>query len=289
MVRESLVEGAVTFLRDPSVASAPLESRIAFLKSKNLTQEEIDASLARVGSQPSSTAAAPPPGYPLPQYGYWEQAPPMRRDWRDWFIMATVVGGMGATAYWAAKRYIYPLIAPPTPPQLEQDKAHVDEAFNKTFALLDQLAKDTQELKDAEKARTDRLDSALAEVENVVSRMKEAHEAREAEAKRMARDVADIKDSIPNAIEKDKKITDTKIQELTDEMKSLKLLIQARMQQPSKPDEQQQKQANGTSDTGIETPLGSAGRSMVGGRVSIPAWQLAAKKKAEEPEGEAKS
>ncbi|KAI7077095.1 hypothetical protein KC319_g21597, partial [Hortaea werneckii] len=47
--REELIQGAVTFLQDPSVASAPYEQKLSFLRSKNLTQDEIDASLARVG------------------------------------------------------------------------------------------------------------------------------------------------------------------------------------------------------------------------------------------------
>ncbi|KAI6868497.1 hypothetical protein KC334_g19345, partial [Hortaea werneckii] len=43
--REELIQGAVTFLQDPSVASAPYEQKLNFLRSKNLTQDEIDASL----------------------------------------------------------------------------------------------------------------------------------------------------------------------------------------------------------------------------------------------------
>lgn len=118
MVREDLVTSAVDFLRDPSVAAAPLQKRVDFLKAKNLTQEEIDVSLARAGEAPSGAAAQaplpqnyayrqPPPqqyGYPPPQ-GYWQQPPPEppRRDWRDYFIMATVMGGVGYGMYFVAK------------------------------------------------------------------------------------------------------------------------------------------------------------------------------------------
>ncbi|KAK0258177.1 hypothetical protein B0A54_00241 [Friedmanniomyces endolithicus] len=186
MVREELIDGAITFLQDTSVASAPVEQKIAFLRSKNLTQEEIDASLARVGQPPQTSqnqAAYSPQQQPQyrqqqsPQYNqnngypqqqpYWPQPLPEspRRDWRDYFIMATLLGGVGYGLYWTAQRYITPLIAPPTPPQLEQDKSHIDASFDKAFALLDQLATDTQELKDSEKARTERLDQALSEVE----------------------------------------------------------------------------------------------------------------------------
>lgn len=79
-------------LQDPSVANAPVENRIAFLQSKNLTQEEIDVSLARAaedaghpspapqGAPPSNHAYRPqgsPPAYGnYPPPGYWQQPPP---------------------------------------------------------------------------------------------------------------------------------------------------------------------------------------------------------------------
>ena len=63
-------------LQDPGVSSSPLEKRIGFLQSKNLTQEEIDTALARAGEgssafSPSSTASSPTPG--SPNYGYPNQ------------------------------------------------------------------------------------------------------------------------------------------------------------------------------------------------------------------------
>lgn len=114
----------ITVLQDPSVAASPVENRIAFLKAKNLTEEEVQASLARAAGDgaPAHQAAAaaaypssqaPPPGalipgqQPPPAYygGYppygWQPPPPEvpRRDWRDWFIMATVVGGVSYGLY----------------------------------------------------------------------------------------------------------------------------------------------------------------------------------------------
>lgn len=77
------------------MASSPIEKRVAFLQSKNLTQEEIDLALSRAGEDTSAAAPAvastqgyqrptqnsvyrpppPPPGYGYPPYGQW-QAPP---------------------------------------------------------------------------------------------------------------------------------------------------------------------------------------------------------------------
>lgn len=131
--------------------------------------------------------------------------------------------------YWTAKRYILPLIAPPTPPQLEQDKAGIDASFDKAFALLDQLATDTADLKSAEAARKERLDTALGEVESVIARMKSANDEREIEAKRIAREIQELRDLVPKALEKEKGVTEGRLQDLVGEVKSLKVLVGNRM------------------------------------------------------------
>lgn len=312
MVREDLIEGAVSFLQDPSVASAPVEQRVAFLRSKNLTQEEIDASLARVGQATPSQAVSTtsyqyrPPQNAYQQPPYWAQAPPQapRRDWRDYFIMATVMGGVGYGLYWTAKRYVYPLIAPPTPPQLEQDKASIDSSFEKAFALLDQLATDTSELKGAEKTRSERLDTALSQVESVIAKMKEANEQRELEMKRAAREMLDIRDQIPHAIEKERENTEAKLKEIITEMKSLKTLVANRMSagNPLPPPKPSVENAASTAPVANGTPAETNGtvdeqeksastlpprspfssRAIGGKSPAIPAWQLAAKKRSEE-------
>lgn len=57
-------------LQDPSVIGSSLEKRIAFLQSKNLTQDEIDAALARAGDASSQSTTAPSPSQ---SYGYPNQ------------------------------------------------------------------------------------------------------------------------------------------------------------------------------------------------------------------------
>lgn len=230
--------------------------------------------------------------------------------------MATVVGGVGYAAYWTAKRYITPLIAPPTTPQLEQDKASIDASFDKAFTLLEQLATDTSELKDSERQRKERMDAALAEVESVIGKMKEANESRELEAKRMARELEDIKEQIPLAIQREKDTTDNRLKDLAGEMKSLKTLVGNRMGSGAAPlrtaaafgssgaaggvngtssPPVQSGDANGTSVEEAEKPAAAvperaastgpfASRTM--GKAQIPSWQLAAKKKADDAKTE---
>ncbi|POS76561.1 peroxin 14 [Diaporthe helianthi] len=248
-IREDLVASAAQFLQDPSVAASPVENRVAFLKAKNLTEEEVHAALARAGPEqgPVTSYSAPPPpsvapgqqpayygGYP--PYG-WQQPPPAvpKRDWRDWFIMATVVGGVGYGLYALGKRYVYPLVAPPTPERLESDKKSIDEQFEKAFVLVEQLSKDTEELKAAEEERNEKLNNALFELETVISDLKSANRRREDEAQRVRDDVHGLKDSVPKALDAQKSLTDTRLQEINSELKSLKTIVSQRMtsQQPS--------------------------------------------------------
>lgn len=253
-IREDLVASAAKFLQDPSVAASSPESRAAFLKAKNLTPEEVAAALARAGlDTPPSSIVSPPsqPQQPVPYrpqqqqpvppqfYGQqppygWQPPPPPpeampRRDWRDWFIMATVVGGVGYGLYSMTKRYVYPLVAPPTPDRLEQDKKAIDDQFERAFSLVEQLAKDTDELKAAEKERTERLDSALTNLEGVISELKTASKRREEDAERLRDDVRGLKDALPKALDTQREVTDGRLREVNTELKGLRTLIGQRM------------------------------------------------------------
>ncbi|EFX01547.1 peroxisomal membrane anchor protein [Grosmannia clavigera kw1407] len=252
-IREDLVASAAKFLQDPNVASSPPDSRVAFLKAKNLTPEEIGAALSRAGLDgaapsyavapqqqsvaPQHSPVAPPPYYgspygqqPYPPYGW--QPPPHeapRRDWRDWFIMATVVSGVGYGLYSLTKRYVYPLVAPPTPDRLEQDKQEVNAQFERAFALVDQLAKDTEALKAAEQERTSRIDEGLTMLETALSDLKAAGKRREDDAERLRDDVRNLKDALPKALEAQRDVTDNRLRDVNTELKGLKTLVGQRL------------------------------------------------------------
>ncbi|KAK7942827.1 uncharacterized protein PG986_011940 [Apiospora aurea] len=247
-IREELVTSAVNFLQDPNVAASPVENKLSFLRSKNLTQEEIDASLARVGIPPPSHPVAAPSqpvagpvqhqqqpyynaSYPSAAPYGWQPPPPPppKRDWRDWFIMATVVGGVGYGFYAISKRYLYPLVAPPTPEKLEQDKATVDEQFEKAFATLEQLSKDTESLKASEQDRTEKLDKILVELEDCMTETKSGKRRQEDETDRLRSEVESLKDAIPKSMAANKDFTDERLREIANEVKSLKSLIGQRM------------------------------------------------------------
>jgi len=258
--------------------------------------------------------------------------------------MATVLGGVSYGLYFTAKRYIVPLIAPPTPPQLEQDKSAVDEQFQKAFALLDQLSTDTTTLKSTEEQRTQRLDTALNELEAVLSSLKDSDRRRDDDARRTADEVRGLRDLIPRAMDAQKESNEQRLRELGTELKSLKTLVGNRVgtaarpgepaqnaanlrpgylggsgngmnggavspgpspstpvQQPGTPttdgQQQQQQQAGAQDQTqinGTETPQLQQPRPQsaslpygrnAGGKAAIPAWQMAASKKAQDSAG----
>ena len=143
--------------------------------------------------------------------------------------MATVMGGVGYGIYFTAKRYILPLVQPPTQPQLEQDKASIDESFKRAFDLLEQLNTDTAALKASEEVRTTRLDNALGDVESVLASLKESSKRQGDDNRRIEDDVRGLRDLIPKALDAQKESTDNRLRELSTELKSLKTLIGNRM------------------------------------------------------------
>ncbi|KAJ5294008.1 hypothetical protein N7508_008829 [Penicillium antarcticum] len=267
--REELIASAITFLQDPSVASSPIEKRVSFLQSKNLTQEEVDIALSRVGEDPSAAAAAtaasspapnyssqqvayrqpppPPQGYGYPPYNQWQPPPePPKRDWRDWFIMATVMGGVGYGLYFVTKVRYSPRCTwwngtdrnaalyltfnrPADSPQLEQDMENIDEQFSRAFTLIEQLSTDTAALKSAEEARTERLDSALKDVETLVADLKNSSRRRDDETRRISDEVKSLKDAIPKALEGAREGNENRLKDLGTELKSLKVLLGNRL------------------------------------------------------------
>ena len=221
----------------------------------------------------------------------------------------------------AIKRYVIPLIAPPTPPQLEADKASIDESFNRAFALIEQLAADTAAIKDSESERTEKLDTTLKDVGSVIEDLKAANTRREAESRIIATQVTELKDMVPKALEGWKASGDAKLEELGQEVQSLKKLLENRVGRASaaptptgrgQPSGTEKSRDNvstlssgnsGTSTTNAEPASTSSTPSPAPGvtvpkrestpfrgfersdRRAIPAWQMAATTEKSEPAG----
>lgn len=127
------------------------------------------------------------------------------------------------------QRYLVPIIAPPTPPQLEQDKASIDTAFERAFTLIDQLSSDTAALRASETTRQERLDSALSEMEETLRDMKTAGRRREDENRRLAEDVRGLQSVVERSIKGVEEGREAGLKELGAELKSLKTLVTNRL------------------------------------------------------------
>ena len=117
------------------------------------------------------------------------------------------------------------MLAPPTPPQLEADKAGVDASFARAFALLEQLQADTAALQEAERARTERLDAALAGLEATVKDLKEGQRRREDDARRLRDEVREAREAVPRALDGWKAEGDERLREVAGELRGLKTLV----------------------------------------------------------------
>lgn len=122
-----------------------------------------------------------------------------------------------------------PLISPPTPPQIEQDKVAIDAEFERAFALIDQLATDTAAIKSAEAERTEKLDAALEDMEATINELRTASKRREEEARRIGDEVRGLREMIPKALDGWKADGDSKLKEIGGELKSLKVLVSNRV------------------------------------------------------------
>lgn len=98
---------------------------------------------------------------------------------------------------------------------------------------MEQLAKDTEDLKKAEKERTEKLDNAITELETVMSDLKASNRRREEDAQRVRDEVQALKDNLPKAIENQKAVTDSRLKEANAELVSLKTLVAQRMTAPA--------------------------------------------------------
>ena len=198
-----------------------------------------------------------------------------------------------------------PLISPPTPPQLEQDRAYIDESFNKAFALIDQLTTDTAEIKASEAERTEKLDTTIKDVDTVIADLKAANTRREAESRIIADQVSGLKELVPKTLEQWKQSGDTRLDELGQELQSLKKLLENRVgrsagaPEPRMPSYTPPK-ANGAPSPstesaaessapapGVNVPRkdGSPTKRAGGAKAAIPAWQMAAASKASNTAG----
>ncbi|KAF9966785.1 peroxisomal membrane protein pex14 [Mortierella alpina] len=321
--REDILASAVKFLQDPKVQASTLGKKVAFLESKGLTSEEIEEAMQRAnGTAPSAgaTALVPAtvqqgnmmvPAYGQPGPGQVMMAPPPlppKYDWKDLFIAAVVAGGFSYGMWQVAKKVVGPKLQWPSQEELEMDKKKLDEQFEEIEKSLADVKDNTTVVAKNVEEQTAHVKESLEGMTGVLDGMKTNDEKREQELSGLKSDIENIKNMIPQLMDKNKESQTNVLNELQSEIKSLKsLLLNRRAPGPGAPGSPAGSPAAPWSAAAAATgntyssvaggssqpttpnagaaPVSTPKSEEVGGamsflnnKASIPAWQLAAQK-----------
>lgn len=160
-------------------------------------------------------------------------------------------------------------------------------------------------MKSAEEARTQKLDTAIRDVEDVIEELKSLSRRRDDDMRRVSDEVRSLKDNLPKAVEGERKGNEKRLIELSTELRSLKVLLNNRLGSTGAPASRPSAEAprSGVTDTAgtsvrpaepstattspvpVENPSSVTTRSpatpfsQLGKPASIPAWQMAAANK----------
>ncbi|SCU90679.1 LAMI_0E03158g1_1 [Lachancea mirantina] len=230
--RQELYESAVAFLRDSSVATAPLSKKVEFLKSKGLTSDEINQvikdaeKVGNGGGDNASTPAGPTAGTTaLETAPYYETMPPPlpARDWRDYFVMATATAGVCYGVYQLAKRYVIPNLVPEPRHKLEQDKQAIMEEFDKVEKLLTTIEQEQEAFKRQEAEKLDELDRTVTDLQTALDATSRTRERIETEFRMLKMEMTTLQGTVDKFISENS--GSREFTKLNDEINSLKNLI----------------------------------------------------------------
>ncbi|CCG23242.1 Pex14 protein [Candida orthopsilosis Co 90-125] len=240
-MNEELINSAVSFLRDPNVASAALTKKVEFLESKGLNQEEIEEALKRVNEPESSSSSSITPStsnttttslQQAPQQlpiDYYNVAPPVpERSWKDYFIMATATAGVTYGLYQIVTKYLVPSIIPPSQSSIEQDKEVINEEFIKIDKILEQLTKEQEEIKTANEEKLKDIDTVIENINDFLARYNRDKFNFDDNLKLMRLEIDNLSNSIEKNMKLNKEDVNYELVGLKDELQSLKNLIQVR-------------------------------------------------------------
>ncbi|KAJ1976069.1 peroxisomal membrane protein pex14 [Dimargaris verticillata] len=254
--RHDLIQSAVRFLTDPKVQSSSLDKRTAFLQSKGMTKDEIDAAVAQAGltnSSPSSTAGAQPNAVgasqvalPLAANPYGSQAvayypppppqhypPPVpRMHWKDYFIAAVVASGVGYGLFSVTRRYLIPYVQQACfadlQDKIDQDREKLQTQLDSTQETLTVLQDQSSESLKILQSQNEHLQKAIDNMTNILEQWQEREDQRVKDIGAIKADFDSINKLLPDAISKSKDTQSTSFQSLQSEIRSLKTLLLTR-------------------------------------------------------------
>ncbi|EIW69314.1 hypothetical protein TREMEDRAFT_30508 [Tremella mesenterica DSM 1558] len=260
--RPDLIHNAVLFLSDPKVIPSSHESKVEFLRSKGLTDLEIEQSFGRASNSP------PPPPPPAPPrtfgsyepYGFDMRPVQPRRDWRDMFIMAVISGGVvyGLTAL--ARKYLLPHLQPPSSTSFQTTSSSLSDQYSSVQSALEELSTRTSDLQISLDEDRSRVNSVIGQAEDAVKAVQEGEKRWRDDLREMRGEVDGIRELVPKMIEKHSVTQSAALADLQSELRSLRSLLSSKFDQ--------HKELNGMSNSSIST-----GANVLLGSKGIPAWQ----------------
>ncbi|CAI4061629.1 Pex14p SKDI_07G1090 [Saccharomyces kudriavzevii IFO 1802] len=229
--RKELFDSAVSFLKDESIKNAPLLKKIEFLKSKGLSEKEIEIAMEepkkdkkfKEGISKNNDSSVNRTN-PQDMY-FYEAMPPAlpHRDWKDYFVMATATAGLLYGAYQVTRRYVIPNILPEAKSKLEDDKEEIKDQFAKIDKVLNAIEAEQAESRKQESETLKELTGTIAELQQVLTETTRSKEKIEDEFRLVKLEMTNLQNTI------DKFVSDnSNIQELNNiqrEMDSLKSLM----------------------------------------------------------------
>ncbi|CAK9437286.1 uncharacterized protein LODBEIA_P16640 [Lodderomyces beijingensis] len=245
-MNDELINSAVAFLQDPNVASSPLTKKIEFLESKGLNQQEIEEALNRAKGESSSSSSSSSTITPTNSntrsssnyhssqqqnapLDYYNVAPPLpERSWKDYFIMATATAGVTYGLYSVITRYLVPAIIPPAQSAIEQDKEVINEEFIKIDKILEQLTKEQEEIKASNEEKLKDVDTVIENINDFLTKYNKDKLKFDDDLRFMKLETDKLSLSVDKSMKFYKENVHEQLEELSDELQSLKNLIKSR-------------------------------------------------------------
>ncbi|KAF9512893.1 hypothetical protein BS47DRAFT_1393778 [Hydnum rufescens UP504] len=179
----------------------PLTQRVAFLESKGLTNAEIEQVLQQVAQTPSSPATpsqvpygSPAPYAVPPNFAVVPQVP--QRDWRDYFIMAVVSGGVMFGIVSLAQIRLATSYTP-SATAYEADRDALTAQFDAAAELIKDIQSEAAASRSIVEEQREKVDSALNKLQIAINETKEGESRAKADLREIRDEVNNVRDMLP--------------------------------------------------------------------------------------------
>lgn len=122
---------------------------------------------------------------------------PPKRDWRDFFIMAVVSGGVMYGMASLARKYLLPHLQPPTTTSFQQTSTELAEQFDEASKLLAELQEQTTDLQSSVEKEREKVDAVVEEVGDAVQKVKDGEERWREEMREMREEIQELRELVP--------------------------------------------------------------------------------------------